>query len=264
MKFLNTYPLRFNSLIPLLLLIFVMSSCVPQRKMKYLMHRDHEPKEIYENTFRKDYLIQPGDNLYIQVLGLDEQTADLFSIQPGGAYRQYLSTDISVYLSSYLVNPEGFIELPVIGKVMVRDKNVDEVKEILQKAINEYLRDATIIVKMVNFRISVLGEVMRPGNFPVYQSSISIFEALAFAGDLGPWADRKTVQLVRKEGGGFTVHQLDVSSRKILESDYFYLMPDDVLYVPPMKSKTYAFTTFPYSIIFSTVTTTLLILNFLK
>jgi polysaccharide biosynthesis/export protein len=263
MKLSHTNPARFN-LVSIVILMLMMSSCVPQRKMKYLMHGDHEPRDLYENTYKKDYLVQSGDNLYIQVLGLDEQTADLFSIQPGGAYRQYLSTDISVYLSSYLVNPEGFIELPVIGKVQVKDQTVDEVKEILQKAINEYLRDATIIVKMVNFRISVLGEVMRPGNFPVYQSTITIFEALAFAGDLSPWADRKTVHLVRKETGGYTVHELDVSSRKILESEYFFLMPDDVLYVQPMKSKTYAFTTFPYSIIFSTITTTLLILNFIK
>lgn len=239
-----------------------MGSCVPQKKLKYLV--DEEPKAHYDNDFKKDYLIQPGDNLYIKVLGLDNQTADLFSIQPGGAYSQYLNNELSVYLSSYSVNPQGFIEFPVIGNVLVKDKTLDEIKAQVQEAINEYMRDATVIVKLVNFRIAVLGEVIRPGQFPIFQTRLSIFEALAMAGDMSTWGDRKNVQLVRRTATGSEVHSLDLSSTRILESEYYYLMPDDVIYVSAMKSKTFAFTTFPYAILLSTVTTTLLILNFFK
>lgn len=242
-------------------LVFL-GSCVPQKKLKYLM--DEEPRALYENEFLRDYKVQPGDNIYIQVLGMDAQTADLFSIQPGGAYRQYLNNELSVYLSSYTVNPAGIIELPIIGEVMVEDKTIDEIKTLVQESISEYMRDATVIVKLVNFRVSVLGEVLRPGHYPVFQTQLSIFEALAIAGDMTAWGDRKKVQLVRRVTGGSEVHELDLSSRKILESEYFYLMPDDVIYVTPMKAKTFAFTTFPYSIVFSTITTTLLILNFYK
>lgn len=245
-----------------LIALMFLGSCVPQKKLKYLV--DEEPKAHYENAFIRDYHIQPGDNLYIQVLGMDTETADLFSIQPGGAYRQYLNNELSVYLSSYTVNPDGLIELPIIGNLLVKDKTVDEIKVQMQEAINEYMRDATVIVKLVNFRISVLGEVMRPGHYPVFQTRLSIFEALAIAGDMSAWGDRKKVQLVRRTPLGSEVHELDLSSRRILESEFFYLMPDDVVYVTPMKAKTFAFTTFPYSIVFSTVTTTLLILNFLN
>lgn len=244
----------------LLSVILVLGSCVPQKKLQYLI--DEEPEAIYENTYKKIYNVQPGDNLYIQVLGLDTQTTALFSIQPGGAYNQYLNNELSVYLSSYTVDPDGFIEFPIIGKVLVKDKNIDEIKALVQKAINEYMRDATVIVKLVNYKISVLGEVVRPGQYPVFQTHINIFEALAKAGDMGQWGDRKKVQLIRRTIEGSQVHELDLSNRKILESEFFYLMPDDVIYVKPMKAKTFAFTTFPYSIVFSTVTTTLLILNF--
>jgi polysaccharide biosynthesis/export protein len=258
-SFLNK-EIRFLSLLFLATIFF--GSCVPQKKLKYLI--DEEPKVHYDNLHQRDYRIQPSDNLYIQVLGLDTQTAELFSIQPGGAYRQYLNNELSVYLSSYTVNPHGFIEFPIIGNVLVKDKTIDEIKEVVQDAINEYMRDATVIVKLVNFRISVLGEVIRPGHYPVFQTQLNLFEALAIAGDMSQWGDRKKVQLIRRTPGGSEVHELDLSSRRILESEYFYLMPDDVIYVTPMKAKTFAFTTFPYSIVFSTITTTLLILNFLN
>jgi polysaccharide biosynthesis/export protein len=247
-------------LVFLLSLILALGSCVPQKKLQYLIAE--EPEEIYENTYKKIYNVQPGDNLYIQVLGLDTQTTELFSIQPGGAYNQYLNNELSVYLSSYTVDPDGFIEFPIIGNVLVKDKNIDEIKALVQEAINEYMRDATVIVKLVNYKISVLGEVIRPGQYPVFQTHINIFEALAKAGDMGQWGDRKKVQLIRRTIEGSQVYELDLSNRKILESEFFYLMPDDVIYVKPMKAKTFAFTTFPYSIVFSTVTTTLLILNF--
>ena len=254
--------LNYKWLILATIVLMLFGSCVPQRKLKYLV--DEEPKAHYETYFIKDYRIQPGDNLHIQVLGLDTQTADLFSIQPGGAYRQYLNNELSVYLSSYTVDSKGYIEFPVIGNVMVRDKTLEEIKSQVQEAINEYMRDATVIVKFVNFRISILGEVARPGQYPVFQTRLNMFEALAMAGDMSQWGDRKNVQLVRRTTTGSKVHTLDLTQRRILESEFYFLMPDDVIYVTPMKAKTFAFTTFPYSIVFSTITTTLLILNFLK
>lgn len=255
---------RFNirSILYLILPLFFFSACVPQEKLIYLS--GDLPKSQFELAPIKEYKIQPGDNLYIQVLGLDTQTADLFSIQPSGVYRQYQANDLSAYLSSYSVNPEGYIEFPIIGEILVKDRTIDEIKELVQKAIAEYMRDATVIVKLVNFRISVLGEVARPGQYPVYQTKIGIFEAIALAGDLTQWGDRKNVQLVRRSSGTSEIVHLDLSSRDILESEYFFLMPDDIIYVTPMKAKTFAFTTFPYSIVFSTITTTLLILNFFR
>ncbi|HHN48652.1 MAG TPA: polysaccharide export protein [Bacteroidales bacterium] len=245
-----------------IIMLLFFGACVPQKRLQYLLDEEHQVQ--FENPHQPEYRIQPGDNLYIQVLGLDRETADLFSIQPGGVSRQYLNNELSVFLSSYTVNPDGFIEFPIVGSVYVKDKTVDEIKILVQQAINEYMRDATVIVKFVNFRVSVLGEVKSPGQYPVYQTQINVFEALAKAGDMSPWGDRKRVQLVRKTITGSEVYELDLSRRSILESEFFYLLPDDIVYVMPMQAKTFAFTTFPYSIIFSTITTTLLILNFLN
>lgn len=262
MKSIFTKRFKPRHFLHLLLPLLFFSACVPQEKLIYL--GEEIPRSQFELSPIREYKIQPGDNLYIQVLGLDTQTADLFSIQPSGVYRQYQANDLSAYLSSYSVNPEGFIEFPIIGNILVKDHTIDEIKALVQEAIAEYMRDATVIVKLVNFRISVLGEVIRPGQYPVYQTRIGIFEAIAMAGDLTQWGDRKKVHLVRRSSGTSEIIYLDLTSRDILESEYFFLMPDDILYVTPMKSKTFAFTTFPYSIVFSTITTTLLILNFFR
>ena len=101
----------------------------------------------------QDYKIQPGDNLFIQVLGLDAQTADLFSFQPSGAYRQYQTNDLSAYLSSYTVELKGYVEFSIIGNIFVKDKTINEIK-ILAGGYSEYMRDATVIVKLVNFRVT--------------------------------------------------------------------------------------------------------------
>ncbi|NLN95972.1 MAG: hypothetical protein GX128_07375 [Bacteroidales bacterium] len=245
-----------------LVLVLIFSSCISQKKLKYMV--DDFPKSVYEHYPRQDYKIQPGDNLFIQVLGLDAQTADLFSFQPSGAYRQYQTNDLSAYLSSYTVDPKGYVEFSIIGNIFVKDKTINEIKILLQEAISEYMRDATVIVKLVNFRVTLLGEVARPGQYPVYHTQINIFEALAMAGDLTQWGDRRNVHLIRSTKGESQVIKLDISGRKILESEYYFLMPDDILYVIPMEAKTFAFTTFPYSVVFSTITTALLILNFFK
>lgn len=247
--------------------VLASSSCVPQKKMKYLMDDEANlpaEQQSFENIHRNEYRMQPGDMLFIRVLGLDKESIELFSIQPPGMQAQYLHDEMGIYLNSYKVGSDGNIELPIIGKLDVKDRTIDEVSHLVQNAINEFIRDATVIVRLVNFQISVLGEVARPGRYTVAQTEITIFEALALAGDMTAWGNRRNIQVVRNTNDGYTVFGVDISHRNILQSEAFYLMPGDVVYVAPMASKNFAFTAFPYHIVLSTITTTLLILNFFR
>ena len=208
------------------------------------------------------YKVQSGDNLYIQVASMDEQTNQLFgnSQQSGN----YLNSEVSVYLQSYTVDKDGQIDFPIVDKLHVEDLTVEEIRTKIQSVVDEYLVGATVFVKMVNFNVTILGEVRRPGKFKVYQDQINIFEAVAMAGDLSDFAARSKVKLVRQTENGYKVYNIDLTQDNIITSDYYFIMPNDIIYIEPLKIKQFGFASFPYSLLFSTISATLLILNYVK
>lgn len=170
--------------------------------------------------------------------------------------------DASIYLNSYTVDPKGNIIFPFIGPVYVLGKTIDETTAIIENIMNEYLKEATIIVKLVNFNITFVGEVRRPGEYKIYQDKINIFEAISLAGDISDYGNRNEVKLMRTSEEGTRLHVLDLTSEDILESPYYYLKPNDIIYVVPLKGKQFAFSTFPYALLFSTITTVIVLLTF--
>jgi polysaccharide export outer membrane protein len=242
------------------------TSCVPQKKIRYLQSLQENDSSFY--TARKntvDYRIQAKDNLYIRVFALDEKAFLFFNKQTGtSSYNDY-ANDASIYLNSYSVNAEGDIEFPIVGKVHVKDQTIEQVKELLQKQIGEYLKEITVVVKLVNFRVTLVGEVMRPGEFTIYKDDLNLFEALSLAGDMTEFANRNRVALIRQEAGGSRVHYLDLTSDKILTSEYYNLQPNDIVYVSPLGYKRWGLgSTFPWAIVLASVTTALLLINYIQ
>lgn len=253
---------NYLALIALILLIF--SSCVPQKKIKYLQTlQEHDTINKFVNKRPLDYKIQPNDNLYIRIFSLDEKTYLFFNMVSNSNYNQY-TNDASIYLNSYSVDREGNIDFPIVGKVFVKDMTVEQVKEVLQAKVDEYLTETMVVVKMVNFNITVLGEVSRPGQLKIYQDEINIFEALAMAGDLTDFANRKKVALVRQTESGSKVIYLDLNKADIISSEYYYMMPNDILYASPLGIKQWGFAAFPYALVFSAISTALLLINYFK
>ncbi|MCD4747002.1 MAG: polysaccharide biosynthesis/export family protein [Bacteroidales bacterium] len=220
-------------------------------------------KREFINEKKVDYRVQPYDNLYIRIISLDEETYSFFNNTQGSNQNMYTS-DAAIYLSSYDVNDSGFVHLPFIGNVLVKNLTVEEIKETLLKIVNEYLKETTVIVKLVNFNITFIGEVYSPGEYKIYQDKINIFEAISIAGDLTTYANRNEVLIVRQTKKGSDIHQVDLLSDKILESEFYYLMPNDIVYIKPLKGKQFSFETFPYTLFLSTITTFILILTFIK
>ena len=248
-----------------LLLIFL-SSCVSQKQVKYLQRKQKEDTtRSYPNHKTADYKIQPHDNLYIRIFALDEKSYLFFNKQSGiGGSLNSESSEVGMYLDSYVVNDSGYIDFPLIGKVFMKDLKVEQAKNMIQSLVGEYLKDVMVTLKLVNFNITVLGEVKKPGNYKIYQDKINIFESVSLAGDLTDFANRHKVALIRQTKDGSRVIYLDMNSIEILRSEYYYLEPNDILYFAPLGIKRWGTETFPWALVFGTVSTALLLINYFK
>jgi len=240
-------------------------SCVPQAKMKYLQDKEGVTPVYEYQSIKPDYKLRPGDYLYIRILTLDQKSNEVFAnITGSGGSSGYINmTDQNLYLSSYMVNDSGFITFPLLGNIKATGHTVSEMEHSLNVAASEIIKESSVVVKLVLYNISVLGEVRNPGKYTIYNNRINIFEALALANDLTSFANRSKVQVIRTEGNKNNIVTLDLLSKDILSSPYYYLQPNDVIYIEPLKNKTYTFESFPYALIvstvFSTITTALLI-----
>ena len=231
--------------------IMAFSSCVPQKKMLLLkeMEMADESNSIeYKNERLLDYKIQPGDNLFIKAFNIIDEKS---SMVLNGDRGNYLTSDASIYLSSYTVNKDGCIDYPLTGLVEVKNLTVEQAKERIQDSLSKYVKETALMVKLSNFDITVIGEVVRPGKYKIYQSEIGIFEALALAGNFTNFAKNDQVKIVRRTDNGSKIVTVNVGKADILESPYYYLKPNDIVYVEPLKSKQWGFTSFPYSTVLS-------------
>jgi polysaccharide export outer membrane protein len=244
-------------------LFIILSSCVTQRDIEYMQDENKDLKAFNEAEF-PDYRLKPNDELYIQIRSFDEAAAGIFSnareesiyagsIQPYGAS-----------LLSYAVDKEGFLLLPVIGNILVKDKTLSEVSVILKDSLSHILNQPIVSVKLVNRYVSVLGEVKNPGLFPYAQDKLSIYDALALAGDITVYGNRNEVILVRNENGRNIRINVDLNRSDILASGYYYLRPNDKVYVKPLRKRFWGMEQFPYAIILSTITTALLLYTVIK
>jgi polysaccharide export outer membrane protein len=243
----------------LLLGVFLMSSCVSMKNVRLLQGTAQEGPANFSHGQKPVYRLKTGDHLYIKVFSVDPKTSRYFQSDfPSLMNSSY------IYLNSYPVDEEGYLHFSFIDKLMVRGLTVEEVKKKLQETLNEYFTESTIIVKLVNFRVSVLGEVKSPGTYTIDKDQVDIFQALGEAGGLTNFGNIRKITLVRQTNEGSDVHYLDLSRKDILASEFFYLMPDDVIYVEPRGSKPFVLETLPYGTVVSTLALVLSVFAILK
>jgi polysaccharide biosynthesis/export protein len=257
-------PFQYNGFLTKLvvagLILFITSSCVTNKKLIYLQYSDM-PSDTTLSVTPQDYRILPYDNLYIRVVTPDPRFGDMFNLIPsssiaGGGQ----NSDII----GYKVDREGYIMLPYAGKVKVCGETISEVTTTVESVIKNYVTDPAVTVKLINNNVSLLGEMQRPGSYAISRDRMNIFQALAIGGDLSAFSDRQKVQIIRPTLNGNVVKEFCLSDRSILTSEYFYVMPNDVIYAKPMKGKFFKMDAFPYGILFSTISTGVLIWNIVK
>jgi polysaccharide export outer membrane protein len=262
--------MNFKLLTVKLLYLIVISlaviSCVPQAKMKYLQDKEGDTVRTEFKILKPDYKIKPGDYLYVRILSLDQKSNELFATVAGSAAgnNNMNITDQNTYLTSYLVNDSGYIDFPLIGRTYAKDRTINEMQQTLTKSVSEIIIGATVIVKLVMYNISILGEVKSPGKFEVYNHRVNIFEAVALAGDITAFGNRSKVQIIRTDVDKNNIVVVDLLSKNILSSPYYYLQPNDIIYIEPLKEKAWAFETFPYGLVYSSIGLVLVILTFFK
>jgi polysaccharide export outer membrane protein len=218
------------------LLIFTCSSCVSTKKAVYFNNIQDTEQAIV--TPELEPVIKPNDILSITVTSLNPEASDIFN-KAEQPLSPSFNTSTTTTATGYLVNLDGYIQFPIIGNVRVIDLTQKQLKSQLTKTLvdRKLLVDPVVDIRILNFRVSVMGEVSRPGVVTVPSEKISILEALALAGDLTVYARRDNVLLIREENGKRITRRIDLTASNILTSPYYYLKSNDIIYAEPNKSK---------------------------
>ena len=210
--------------------VSLLTSCASSKDVTYFKNREALEQAVKGYLF--DARIMPKDVLSIVVN----------TTTPSAAYQFNLVTPTTqTQIQSYLVDNDGKIQFPVVGVLKVGGLTKTEAEQLITKAITPYLAESenpVVTVRMSSFSISVLGEVNQPGTFIVAREKINVLEALARAGDLTIYGIRNNVTLIREDGeGNKSYHTLDLNDANIVNSPYYYLQQNDILYVEPNKAK---------------------------
>lgn len=218
----------------LLFFLLFATSCVTQKDWVYFQGESIE--QITVQPFELRY--QPNDLLSINVSALDMQAVrpfNLFVSTPNTMNN--LSITAGQQLQTYLVDDKGEINFPVLGKLSIGGLSRKEAIALLENKLQAYIKDPMVTLRLINFKISVLGEVNNPGTFTIANEQVSLPEAIALAGDLSINGKRANLLLIREEAGVITKKYIDLRSDAVFNSSHYYLKPNDVLYVEPDSSK---------------------------
>jgi polysaccharide export outer membrane protein len=206
----------------------LLASCSSMNKI-ILFDKDMGNVEKITSNLSK-HKLQEGDILHVKIIGVQKESFDIFNLETNANNSQ--TTSANLFLNGFTVDSKGHIEIPTLGIIEVSGLSVEEAKLKIQEKANDYLINSTVIVKHINFEITVLGEVNRAGTYTVYKDNITILEALGLSGDLTDYANRKKVKLIRDN----KITYIDLTKTETLNSQNFMLKANDVVYVEPMRS----------------------------
>ncbi len=250
-----------------LLLLFVLASTSSCVKYKDIVYLQEESGGTYDNYLTHTYRIRTFDNVSIMLTSLEQSTVTDFNISEGrmmpmnGPGMADALGNPNLFMSGYIVNEEGYINLPLVGSIKVSGLTIDEVKVVVDDRLKEYLKFPSVSVKLMNFKITVLGEVRQPGVKYVYENRITLLEALSISGDITEFANIKRVKLIRRTEDGQKTVYMDLSRPDLIASEYFFLLPDDVIYVQPTQAKISNINSRTTSIALSTISVILVVIN---
>lgn len=218
---------------------YMLSSCVTARKVNYMQEPDKYIPHYADTLSFEDYELRIGDRLYVYVYSLDEKVTAMYNAGGSNAstmrYQMNGSSGGSYDLYTYLIDDDGNIDFPTIGKVYVRGMTTREVKHKLEEELSALLKEipgystVSVEVNIVNRSFSIIGA--QSGRYMINKEKMTIFEALAMAGDLNEFNSRKEIKLVREKEGVTTIKTFDARSKDLVNSEYYYIEPNDIIYI---------------------------------
>lgn len=245
-------------------------SCRSTKEFTYFQNISKD--EFYPGLISKisEYKVKTFDNLYINIKTLNPEVNALFDAggTASGGYNGGTSSNYgdstSKYINGYQVDSNGMVSLPIIGQIEVLGLSLIQIQEKIHTKSLYFLKDPTVTVKLLSFKVNVTGEVKSSGIYYSYSNKISIFEAISLAGGVTDNAKIKNVLVIRQVESGTRTYNLDLTKKDILTSEAYYLQPDDLIYVKPSRNKKTELNATSYSLFLSTITTLLLIYNIIK
>lgn len=249
----------FKNLLYIVSGILLMASCTPQKELRYFQQPEKEKENIFtyeypqgEKNYSPKYQLKEKDVLYIQIKSsVDIESNKLFSDDRSN---YALQSESGIYLNSYVIDNNGEISIPVVGKVKLKELSIEEARQLIEDKVAEWIVKPVVICKMVNYKVSILGDVNRPGTYTFYQDHVSIFDVISAAGDLSYYGNREEVKIVRKTSGQDIIIILDLRNADILQNPQYYLQPGDIVYVASNKmTKSLSYFSQPLSTITSSL-----------
>lgn len=216
--------------------IVLLSSCASQKQISYLQNVPNGYQQLGKDNY--EIRVRPDDQIAIMVNSKDPELAQMFNL-PLVAYQMNDKLVGQNRVLGYLVDKKGQINFPQLGTIKVGGMTRSEIAEYVKDQIIKkgYFNDPIITVQFLNFKVSVMGEVARPGTIDVPSDRITIFDALSSAGDLTIYGKRENVKIIREIDGKKTISEVDLRNTEILDSPFYYLQQNDVIYVEPNKAK---------------------------
>jgi len=224
-----------KNVIYILLFLFTFSSCITNRDLEYI----RSSKEIKNAKANKHvYRLQMGDLISIQISTTTEQQHDFFN-KENTANSQLMMQN--PYLYGYIIKEDGNLDLPSFGKVRAEGFTLQELENIIGKIAESYFESPIVKLNIINFEITILGEVNNPGTFKIVDPEVNILYALSLSGDMTQFGNRRRVKVIRNENELNRVFYVDLTKKGVLNNSDFMLQPHDIIYVAPLNKKFYAF-----------------------
>ncbi|TFH35151.1 MAG: hypothetical protein E4G95_07265 [Bacteroidia bacterium] len=261
--------MKIKSAAVVALIVFI-SSCTNTEKLTYLNNLPESSEPQYFPMDIPDYRVQYRDILYITVKAMNAEGSvdDLLQGIRSVNQSAYLNSESSQFIIGYTVEMDGTILLPVVGKVNVKDKTIREVRELVQQKVDISFNNAFVETKLLSFKFTVLGEARSPGSYINYNNYLTVFEAVGRAGGVGDFGRRDRVLVVRPTDGGTKTYIINLQDKDLLTSEAYFLQPNDVVIIEPVKHKIFNMNlpTFSFIVVSvtSTITTLLLLLNYFE
>ncbi|HLN22168.1 MAG TPA: polysaccharide biosynthesis/export family protein [Bacteroidales bacterium] len=246
--------LLISSKLVLVLIIAFSSSCVPVSKLSYFNNIEKLGSPAVNPRTQK--VILPFDKLYIKVLSTDRNTSEIFSTN------EEMRIDNAAAIVGYIVDEKGDINFPFVGNINVVNLNTTQAAEKITKALSEYVPQISVVVKYIDNQVTVMGEVQRQGVFNFSQDRISIYEAIGLGGGITRYGDRSKVIITRNVGEKIVHYRLNLSDSKITTKEYYYVQPNDIIIVEPLKAISSSYSNITYTTILSSITTLIAVLLF--
>jgi polysaccharide export outer membrane protein len=233
--------------------------------MVYLQDAANRDTIVTPSPLLNAYLLKVNDNLFVDILTQNAEVNALFnptkSAYNSGTSQNYGDAS-SQLLNGFQVDRQGHITLPIIGQVKVEGLTLSQAEEAIQQQADEYLNDATVKVKLLSFKYTVLGEVNSPGVYYNYNAVFTVLDAISVAKGETDYSQLNQVRVLRTTATGKQVYEIDFRTKDFMRSDAFYLLPNDVVYVQADKNKALKVNYSLYSLIFSSISALILLLNY--